>query len=116
MRLAGLAPEPITASASISSTYAGSISAEVCTMLVAGQISPKTSLWARAISSKSSEVGDGDAGTDDVIEAPAGLDQSGSDDLQGPPGLGIGACGRGAIRVPADRRPHEDLIAYANRP
>jgi len=44
VRLAGLAPQPITASASISSTYAGSISAEICTMLVAGRISSKTSL------------------------------------------------------------------------
>ena len=62
------------------------------------------------------EVGDEDAGRDDVIETAASLDQSSSDDLQGPPGLGIGACGRGAISVPADRPPREELIAYANRP
>lgn len=61
------------------------------------------------------EVGDKDAGAHDVIETAASLDQSGSDDLQGPPSLGVGACGRGAIRVPADRRPH-DKVACANRP
>jgi hypothetical protein len=62
------------------------------------------------------EVGDENTGADYVIETAAGLDQGGSDDLQGPPRLGIGARGRGAVRVPAHRRPHEDLIAYANRP
>ena len=46
VRMAGVALQPITASASISSTYAGSISAELCTMLLAGRMSPKTSPWA----------------------------------------------------------------------
>ena len=85
-------------------------------MLVAGRISPKTSLMGTGDLVKVPEVGDKDAGADDVIETAARLDQSGSDDLQGPPGLGIRACGRGAIGVPADRPPHEDLIAHANRP
>jgi hypothetical protein len=37
---------------------------------------------------KAPKVGDKDAGADDVIETAASLDQSGFDDLQGPPGLG----------------------------
>ena len=35
--------------------------------------------------------------------------------LQGPPGLGIGAGGWGAIRFLPTVVPHEDLIAYGNQ-
>src|SRR3954447_6876500 len=43
---------PRTASASISTSIAGSISAATCTIEVAGRMSPKTSPWARPISSQ----------------------------------------------------------------
>jgi hypothetical protein len=84
-------------------------------MLVAGRISSKTSWWARDLV-EVAEVGDEDTGPDDVSEAAAGLDQCGSDDVRRPPGLAVGAFGCRAIRVPADRCPDEDEVAYANRP
>ena len=47
-----IAGTPRTASASISTSIAGSISAATCTIVVAGRMSPKTSPCARPISSQ----------------------------------------------------------------
>ena len=74
--------QPRRASASISTSRDGSMSALTTTSVAAGRISPKTSPWTATTSARPTDVGHEHPGPDDVGEAEAGLGQRPLDDLE----------------------------------